>query len=327
MNHSNCLRKNNCFLKFAIIILAVYPLTAVSFAMTDNDLAANMEDLSPVTLLDCKKSEEEPKPILSENEHSQVQNIPTQGSADPPTILTTRPTFTDAWLAVPQGSIQSENGATYSDFSNRTRSWLLPETLLKLGLGPDTELRFSTPNYTYIRSDETGRLANNFGDTSVGFSHHIGIPSHKIDLAFIPILNLPTGANNISTNSVDPQFRVVAARTFSPKLVVASQFDVRWNTGRNRATDVLMNPTLISYYSFTPKVVGFLEYATLIPTQGRSQHFVQYGFLYLPTPRQQLDVRMANGLNRASSDLVIGFGYSFRVDGFFGKSRAYSSFK
>ena len=39
--------------------------------------------------------------------------------------------------------------------------------------------------------------------------------------------------------------------------------------------------------------------------------------LFLPTPRQQLDLRVAAGLNGASSDFLVGFGYSFRLDGLF----------
>lgn len=279
-------------------------------------------DLSPVALsqkTDAEKTNE------GKNELSLQAAQPTPSQA--PTILTTRPTFTDAWLVIPQGSFQAESGVTYTDFSNRTRGWILPETLLKLGVGKETELRFSVPNYTYLRSDDTGLLSNNFGDTTVGISHHIGIPAKQIDIALIPFLNLPTGANKVSTNSLDPQLRVVVAKTFSPKLVVASQFDTRWNTGQNRTTDVVMNPTLIAYYAFTPKISGFVEYASLVPTQGRSQHYLQYGALYLPTKRQQWDIRLANGLNGASADLTVGFGYSFRVDGLFGDSTAFSRLK
>jgi hypothetical protein len=263
------------------------------------------------------------EPITLEREDKDVSSSP---ASLPPGIITTRPSFTDSWLAIPQGSFQAESGTTYSDFSNRTRSVLLPETLVKLGIGKNTELRYSVPNYTYIHSKDTGTIGNHFGDTTVGFSHHIGLPQYKLDIALIPFLNLPTGANRVSTNALDPQFRAVIARTINPKWVVASQLDTRWNTGQNRQTDVLFNPTLITYYSFTPKHCGFFEYAGLIPTQGKNQQFLQAGYLYIPTPRQQWDIRIAKGLNRESPDIVVGFGYSFRVDGLFGDSRKFSSF-
>lgn len=242
-----------------------------------------------------------------------------------PVILTTRPSFTDAWLTVPQGSFQVESGATYTDNSGKTRSWILPESLLKIGLTDHTEFRFSVPNYTQIRDDNAGQLTNNFGDITVGFSHHRALPG-KIDLTIIPFLNIPAGANNVSTNSLDPQLRLVAARYFTPKFVVASQIDARWNKGKNALADVVLNPTGIAYYSFTDKITGFIEYGGFIPTRGKSSQFIQGGALYLLTKRQQLDLRVATGLNRNSSDFLVGAGYSFRIDGLFGTSKAYSTF-
>jgi hypothetical protein len=70
-----------------------------------------------------------------------------------------------------------------------------------------------------------------------------------------------------------------------------------------------------------------LEYAASIPTEGKSSHYAQTGALYLLSPRNQVDVRVAAGLNPTAPDFLIGFGYSFRVDGLFGASRDYSSFK
>jgi hypothetical protein len=88
-----------------------------------------------------------------------------------------------------------------------------------------------------------------------------------------------------------------------------------------------MMPSFINYYSFTPKWIGFLEYGSFILSEGKSSQFVQSGALFLPTPRQQIDARIAVGLNKTSPNLLVGFGYSFRVDGLFGKSRNHSSFK
>jgi hypothetical protein len=243
-----------------------------------------------------------------------------------PTICTTRPSFTDSWLSIPQGSFQAESGASYIDYSNKSRMVTVPETLLKLGVGKNTEFRFSTPSYTYLSSKIDGQLGNHLGDMTVGMVQHFALPKAKLDIALIPVLNLPTGANRVSSNALDPQLRVIVARTMTPKLTLATQFDARWNRGKNRATDVMFNPTLIGYYAFTPKHVGFLEYAGLIPTQGKNQQFIQAGYLYVPTPRQQWDIRIATGLNRQSPDVMVGFGYSFRVDGLFGDSKSFSSF-
>jgi hypothetical protein len=243
-----------------------------------------------------------------------------------PNISTSRPSFTDAVTTVPQGSLQAENGATYTDNRGGSYSWTTPETLLRLGLTDNTELRFTTPNYTYIGDNQPGSLSNNFGDISVGLSHHFVAPG-KIDVALIPILNIPSGANKVSTNSVDPQFRLVLAKNITSKWLISSHLDTRWNTGRNASAEVVFNPTLINYYSFTKKLTGFLEYSGFYPTTGKTTQFLQSGAIYLLTPRQQVDVRLATGLNNNSPNILVGFGYSFRIDGLFGTSRAFSSFK
>jgi hypothetical protein len=289
-------------------------ITEISFQPEESRLAQ-----SDVTLA---SGEATPSEESSSSETSSKPSPPTI-----PTICTTRPSFTDSWLSIPQGSFQAESGASYIDYSNKSRMVTVPETLLKLGVGKNTEFRFSTPSYTYLSSKTDGLLGNHLADMTVGLVQHFSLPKAKLDIALIPFLNLPTGANRVSSNALDPQLRLVVARTMTPKLTLATQLDARWNTGKNRSTDVLFNPTLIGYYAFTPKHVGFLEYAGLIPTQGKNQQFIQAGYLYLPSPRQQWDIRIATGLNRQSPDVMVGFGYSFRVDGLFGDSKAFSSFE
>lgn len=250
---------------------------------------------------------------------------PTPPGAGVPSIGTSRPSFTDANTTVPQGSFQVESGATYTDYSGGTRSWTTPETLLRLGATKNTELRFTTPSYTYLRADHSGRLLNNFGDISAGLSHHFALPG-KIDMAVIPILNIPTGADIASSNSLDPQLRVSIGHAVTSKLAIGGHLDTRWNTGRAATAKAVLNPTFITYYYPIPKLGFFVEYSGFYPTTGKTTQFVQTGALFVPTPRQQFDVRIAAGLNKVSPDFLVGFGYSFRVDGLFGASRAFSSF-
>jgi hypothetical protein len=273
-------------------------------------------DLSPVELVP-----EESIELVQEPSDPQPKfTLPVNPSSSITPILTTRPSFTDSWLSVPKGSLQVESGATYTDQINKTRSWVLPETLLKLGVGRHTDFRLLLPNYTDIRRNHEGVSVSHFGDMAVGLTHHVPLPG-KVDLTLIPVLNIPTGANQASSNSLDPQFRLVAARSLTPRLTLASQFDARWNTRRNTDVKVLLNPTVIAYYAFTRKWSGFVEYGGFLPVKGgKSTHFIQGGALYLLTPRQQLDVRMAVGLNRSASDFLVGFGYAFRVDGLFSKA-------
>lgn len=285
-------------------------------------IASEKPDLAPVELAPVELAQEDLR------DSSIPEKLPAEAAKEVeiPLITTTRPSFTDAVITVPQGSLQIESGATYTDNRGGTYSWVLPETLFRQGLTENTEIRFSTPNYLYLGDRQPGNLVNNFGDISVAMSHHMVAPG-KIDLAFIPILNIPTGANKASSNALDPQLRLVWGRYLTPKWLISGMLDTRYFGSKDASAKVVMNPTLINYYSFSDKYIGFLEYGGFIPTQGRNTQFVQSGLLFLPTHRQQWDVRIAVGLNKSSPNIIVGFGYSFRVDGLFGKSRDFSSFK
>jgi len=305
------------FIAVPILLGSVYSQSLAEQAPTEQ------ADLSPVEFI-TEPSE------LSQNTPGKVNPSPPTTTTVPtisvPTISTSRPSFTDAVTTVPQGSLQAESGATFTDNRGGTYTWTVPETLLRLGLLNNTEFRFTTPTYIYTGSAHHGQLTSNFGDISVGMSQHLIAPG-KVDVALIPILNIPTGANNVSSNSVDPQFRLVLGKYWTKKWFMSSHLDTRWNTGKDAAAHVVMNPTFINYYSLTEKLTGFLEYSGFYPTTGKTTQYLQSGMLFVPTPRQQFDARIAVGLNHNSPNILVGFGYSFRMDGLFGASRDFSSFK
>src|SRR5262249_24029158 len=152
----------------------------------------------------------EEQPVIPPQVTPGVSNSNTSATPTAPTIppiSTSRPSFTDTGTTVPQGSLQAENGATYTNNRDNTFSWTVPETLLRLGLTDNTEFRFITPDFNFVGEDRPGNIVNNsgnpsvgfshhianFGDLSVGFSHHIAAPG-KTDVALVPMLNLPTGS-------------------------------------------------------------------------------------------------------------------------------------
>jgi hypothetical protein len=65
-----------------------------------------------------------------------------------------------------------------------------------------------------------------------------------------------------------------------------------------------------------------LEYSGFIPSAGNYTAYLQAGLLYLITPKHQLDIRVASGLNNQSSDFLFGVGYSFRLDNLFKKKKS-----
>jgi hypothetical protein len=313
---------------FTIIVGILFLLLSVAQAqpLSFGNKSHNNVDLTPVDMSAPPIRLLGQNNVLPDPQTKTEETESTSTTPNLPNIGTSRPSFTDAVTTVPQGSLQAESGATYISNRGGTYSWTTPETLTRLGVRQNTELRFTVPNYTYIGNKQPGNLANNFGDISVGMSQHFLLPK-KVDFAFIPILNIPTGANVVSSQALDPQLRLVFGKSVTHKLFLSSMFDTHWYTGKQATARIVMTPTLIGYYSFTKRLTGFLEYAALISTEGKSNHYAQTGALYVLSPRQQVDIRMAAGLNRTLPNVLVGFGYSFRIDGLFGSSRAFSTFK
>ena len=242
----------------------------------------------------------------------------TSGAADVPTISTSRPTFTDTATTVPKGSYQVESGATYTHNRDDSRSWTVPEMVHRVGLLHNTELRVTAPNYINMHAADGRTLVNNVGDMSVGLSQHFALPGN-VDVAVMPMVNIPTGAHHVSSNAVDPQVRVVLGKSVTPTLSLGGQLDIRGFTAAHAATDVIVNPTLVGFYSWTSQFTSFVEYAAFLPTTGKASQYLQTGLLLVATTRQQVDVRVAAGLNHATPNVLVGFGYAFRFDGLFGQ--------
>jgi hypothetical protein len=89
-----------------------------------------------------------------------------QSPATPATIATDRPAVTDSSAVVPNRGFQAENGLL--DTGNPgSRTLDFPETLIRVGVGPSTELRFTAPDYFQ------GSPASGFGDLVLGVKQQI----------------------------------------------------------------------------------------------------------------------------------------------------------
>src|ERR1017187_6356263 len=76
-------------------------------------------------------------------------------------ITTDRPAIADSSAVVPNSWFQAENGLL--DTGNQARRSLdFPETVIRGGIGPSTELRFTTPDY-YQNSGTPAGPGSGFG--------------------------------------------------------------------------------------------------------------------------------------------------------------------
>jgi hypothetical protein len=230
-------------------------------------------------------------------------------SSDPsPAIATDRPAVTASSIVVPIGSLQFENGLTET-LNGGQRTLDGPETLLRAGVAPDTELRLTAPNYFNQSSGMSG-----FGDLMIGVKRQFGPTPGGFDVSLILSLSMPSGARTISSGGYDPSIQLPWSRSLSPNWTVAGMLSIYWPTtvgGRN----VTGETTFLIDRQITKTSDAFVEYAG--DFSGLSpRHLIHFGTAFKPTPHQQLDIHAGVGLSRAAVDHFVGIGYSFRLQAF-----------
>jgi hypothetical protein len=221
-------------------------------------------------------------------------------------ISTDRPAVTDSSVVVPLGSLQVENG--FADTASRGQTTFdSPETLLRLGVASNTEVRLTLPDYFGV----TG-MSSGFGDLTVGMKQQLGPTAGGFDVSLVVSLSLPTGARAISSHGYDPSVQLPWSRALSSNWTAAGMLSVYWPTQQGRR-NVTGETTFLIDRQLTKTWDAFIEYAGDFVEEGGPRHLVHIGTAYKPTPRQQLDVHVGVGLSSAAVDHFVGVGYSFRV--------------
>src|SRR5579872_5171405 len=105
-----------------------------------------------------------------------------------PGIVTDRPDVTESSVVVPKGSLQLENGITWTS-DHRANTIDLSETLMRFGVSTRTEIRIVVPNYLGGLSGPD--TASGFGDIALGMKQQLGPVPGGFDLSVIAALSLP----------------------------------------------------------------------------------------------------------------------------------------
>jgi hypothetical protein len=119
-------------------------------------------------------------------------------------IITDRPDITESSVVIPVGSVQVENGLTWSaDHSTVTVD--LSETLIRVGILERTEVRFTPPNY--VGELGRSRVVSRFDDPSVGLKEQIGPLVGAFDLSVIVGSGIRLDASKPPSRHVSPFVR------------------------------------------------------------------------------------------------------------------------
>jgi len=221
-------------------------------------------------------------------------------------LATDRPDFTETAVVVPRGRFQLEMGFTFAEGKDGLNVLSGPETLLRYGIGPRTELRFVAPDYLRVRG--AGR-ASGFGDLAVGLKQQLGPLPGGFDLALIAHATLPTGASAFTSHRVDPDASLAWSRDLNDRTAVGGLLGLAWPTegGRRNVTGV---STVALGHSLGGRWGVFLEWAAEFPERGGNTHLAHHGYTYALSPDSQLDLHFGFGLTPAAPEFFVGAGYS-----------------
>jgi hypothetical protein len=151
-----------------------------------------------------------------------AEGDPANPSTAPTTIATDRPAITDSSAVVASREVIVENGWLYS--SNPAGHVIdFPESLIRVGVGPSTEVRFTVPDYF---SASSGLSPSGFGDLELGIKQQIPHPPFGFQASAVVSLSFPTGANAISSHGYDPSFQLPWSRTLSANWTAAGMLSL-----------------------------------------------------------------------------------------------------
>jgi hypothetical protein len=191
---------------------------------------------------------------------------------------------------------------------------LATPTLLRIGLGDTTELRFETDGRTIEHAG--GATTAGYADTSVGIKWHTADQDGAApSLGWLLHADLPSGSAALRGAGVRPSLRVAAEW----ELVNGVGFGIMPgvgtdNDGRGARRGYGILAATVGR-DLTERLHGFVELAApRIARAGRggTQASVDAGVTWLLAKDIQLDAALTRGLNRRTADLGVGLGLSVR---------------
>jgi len=230
---------------------------------------------------------------------------------DIPRIVTDRPDFTESSEVVPKGGFQFESGVSYEG-EGPSRSATAPSALIRIGLGARTELRIGADGYlsealqgvrTAGGSDmEIGGKVRVFNQEQIG-----------VDLALLPSVSLPTGAEAFTSGAVDPSMKVTWARELPAGFGLTGNVNfasVSDGAGRfgQQSLSFSLGHDLVAGWGGYVEAYGF---SRLERDGGRAVTF--NGGMARPVGDSiQFDLEAGRGLTTGAPDWFVGFGFAIR---------------
>lgn len=256
-------------------------------------------------------------------------------------INTDRPDFTDATFTVGEGVVLLESGYTFRRSETEgihLQRRQLPETLLRVGVTDELELRIKWVGYviTDVQDQTTGLGTSHYGtdDLQLAFKYELSQQDGwRPIFTFLGGAIIPSGTRGVSSNQVQPFANLVYGwgirRWLYLKGSTGVDFAKTSDITRVVEGSLQEGPTALDVednisqwhqsfsllYQASPRVGGFVEWFSFFSNNGadnRASHYADTGIFYYLSPNVQLDARVGWRLSSQVDTLFTGAGFSTR---------------
>ncbi len=241
-------------------------------------------------------------------------------AAQSPTICADRPSKANSACTVPTGHWQLEVSAIdwtlTRDGGARSDVTSLGQTLVKLGVGDNSDIELLAPAYVHVRERDAASTAHNsgFGDTIIRFKRRLTSVSAAMPAAVIPFLKLPTASRAIGNGKAEGgiaiplSFTTTAGSTITigPEVDVIADADSHgYHAGLTNLVNLGISP--LPRLSVSAELWNSMNFD---PDKTVRLWSADFSGAYLPTNRIQFDGGANLGLNRATAGIELYAGAS-----------------
>lgn len=227
-------------------------------------------------------------------------------------LVTDRPDFTESSEVVGLKVFQFESGFSY-ERAEHVGAVTVPSSLARIGLTGRSELRIGTDGY--FSEGRGGARVNGIADIELGVKLRLfNQDKAGVDIAVIPIVSLPTGADAVSSGGVDPTVKFTWARELPSGFGLSGNYNVAsLSDGDERFAQQALSISLGHDLSFLG-LGGYLETFGFTPMErgSGSGWTVDGGVSRQIGGDLQFDIEGGRGLTADAPDWFIGFGFAIR---------------
>lgn len=225
-------------------------------------------------------------------------------------ISTERPSFSTSPVPLAAGHLQLESGVQYTRIDSGEKDVTLPFALLRAGLAKNLELQLGWAGYS--DTDIGNRSFKGGTDTTIALKTQLtGQKGSLPALGILGQVSLPTGAENKTSDSVDPSLGLLwtydfaNAGLFGTALVTSTTDDDDDRIGQSGIGAGIGVP-------LADRLSGYIEYFGVFTHSDAPQHNANAGAIYLVNRNMVLDAVIGAGLNAPAPDYYVGAGVSVR---------------